>query len=97
MIAYEREVHASHLRLGFLSGNCRPCAIARQSAREAACAHPKITVEFVRGEIAKCFRYWDSTFAYMTCPDCGWSGYPEVNEDEDGVDFRDEPKGAGDE
>lgn len=59
------------------------------------CTHPKLTVEFVQGEIEKCARFWDSHWSFMTCPDCGWEGYPEVNDDGDAVEFRDEPKGAG--
>lgn len=93
---YLRDVHASHLRLGFLSGNCQLCDYVRQARREAACSHPKLTPDYVRGEIAKCYRYWDSFFSHMTCPDCGWAGYPEVDDDTETVVFLDEPRGAGD-
>jgi hypothetical protein len=65
---------------------------AEQAEREAACGHAALTPEYVEGELAKCYRYWDSTFAYMTCTACGWQGYPEVEDDE--VVFYDGAEGS---
>lgn len=59
------------------------------------CPHPKITVQLVRDAFDLAARLWDSSPTCIACPDCLWKGYPTINDNDDTIDFLDEPRGTG--
>ena len=68
--------------------------VRERYARQRTCTHPAITRDVVDEVWATATRYADSTVTYLTCPDCGYAGYAELDTNERPV-LLDEPTGAG--
>lgn len=58
------------------------------------CDHPELNDQVILEADRLATKFADSRFHCFECPDCGRTGYPFINADDD-IEFPEEPRNAG--